>query len=118
MKTDYFGKAKSAGATNQIATEKEQVGMAVNELITDYYQAKYISTSSSSSSIGTQGQYVWDNLKQKLQDKYSEYASVDKPDGETTEKIILATTDEEGNQVTGVYNTTTGEIKWSDEQDS
>lgn len=113
---DYFGKARHAGTTNQIATEKEQVGMAVNELITDYYEAKYLSTGSSS--IGTQGQYVWNNLQQKLQDKYSKYASVGVPDGETDSMIILASTDEDGNQITGVYNTTTGVITWSDEQQS
>ena len=114
-----LNRAKSAGAASQVSDAKEQVSLTVNELVSEYYEEKYVN-GNTTGTTGTVEAYVASKLKTSLDSKYATAAEYT-ADAATVE-ITLVPTDENGTAVKGTYNVTTegkkGTIDWTDASNS
>lgn len=64
--------ASKAGVATQVATAKENVVLTMNELISDYYNQKYVENNGS---VGTLGSYIDQNIATRLDTSLVTYDS-------------------------------------------
>ena len=96
-----LGRAKDAGANSKVAEAKEQVGLAINDLVSEYYELKYVNNDNISGSVGD---YVDAGLAAKITD-YATY---------TSNTVTLISKDADGKTVSAEFDTTTGKLgQWT-----
>lgn len=104
-----LNRSKGAVVESKIAECKEHVMLTVNELVSEYYELKYVGPESTRPTESSPEAYVAAHLgdANKLDSKYASYASGTIT---LTEKDPNSTTDA---FITGTYSTTDGKITWS-----
>lgn len=101
-----LSRSKNAVIESKIADCKEHVMLTVNELISEYYELKYVGPESTRPTQATPEEYVAAKLGTKLDAKYVE-------SGATASSIILTEKDKDGKNIKGTYSTTDGTITWT-----
>lgn len=102
-----LSRSKSAVIESKIADCKEYVMLTVNELISEYYELKYVGPDNTRPSEPTPEAYVAAKLSGKLTDtKYVKSATA-------SDNIILAEINKDGKEIKGAYSTTDGQITWT-----
>lgn len=110
-----LNRASGAGVTSEVGTAKEQVSLAINDLVAEYYEKKYNpatdedKTATSGKDVGV---YVAENLKTQLaKAEYSDYAEA--AEYSTTAKtttVTLKKQDKDGNTLTADYDADTAKL--------
>ena len=115
-----LSRAKSAGTESKIADAKEQVSLTINDLISEFYEEKYVNTSSNVTAASAEA-YVAEKLTAaKIGTEYVKTVAKDNDTTPTTLTITLADSikDASGNPVVGEYTLSTGAMTWSDKTTS
>ncbi len=105
-------RASEAGVIAKIADSKEQVALAVNDLVEEYYQEKYTNTTLATPITESTGEYVATRLKAQLaKEEYKDYAQADEYDSDAkTTKVTLKVQDKDGKNLEATYDAATGKL--------
>lgn len=104
-------RATEAGITAKVADAREQVSLAVNDLVSGYYEEKYTNTAAATPISESVGEYVAKTLPDELKkDQYSSYASATYDETTKDATITLVPKDKNGKTLTAVYHSATGKL--------
>lgn len=105
-------RASEAGVIAKVADAKEQVALAVNDLVEEYYQEKYTNTTLATPITESTGEYVAKKLKEQLaKDEYKDYAEATEYDSTAkTTKVTLKVQDKDGKNLEATYDAATGKL--------
>lgn len=105
-----LSRSKNAVIESKIADCKESVMLTVNELVSEFYEKKYVKNETLAES--TPETYVAAHIgdEGKLDKKYATATSATSTDDAT---ITLVEKDPAGNSITGTYSKTDGTITWN-----
>lgn len=102
-------RATEAGVTTKISDAKEQVGLAINDLVAGYYEEKY--TNSTATVTVSLGEYVATNLPAELdKEQYTDFASATYDETSKNATVTLKPKDKDGNSLQAVYDSSTGKL--------
>ncbi len=102
-------RATEAGVTTKISDAKEQVSLAINDLVAGYYEEKY--TNSTATVTETLGEYVAKNLPTELdKEQYSDYAQATQDESTKNATVTLKAKDKDGKTLQAVYDSSTGKL--------
>lgn len=101
-----LNRANQSGAETKLSEAKEQVSLAINDLVADYYDKKYNGTSEITSTLG---EYVAAQLPTQLaKAEYSDYATAVKSGNDA--KVTLNVKDKDGKTLEATYSASTGKL--------
>lgn len=104
-------RTSEAGVTTKIADAKEQVSLAINDLVAGYYEEKYTNSAATTPLTDTLGQYVAKNLPTELQKgEYSDYAEAEADESANNAIVRLKPRDNNGKTLQAVYDSSTGKL--------
>lgn len=113
-----LNRSKGAVVQSKIAECKEHVILTVNELVSEFYEEKYVNNKTLATTEDTVEKYVSSHIKDKLDGKYASAASYTAG----TDVVITLTEknpDDSENFITGTYDSTNtdktklGTITWT-----
>ncbi len=109
-----LNRSKNAVVESKIAECKEHVYLTINDLVSEFYEEKYVNNKTLATTEDTPEKYVASHLGDsgKLDSKYAKAINATTSDPAT---ITLTEKNPESpdNDITGTYSTTNGKITWS-----
>ncbi len=109
-------KARKAGSDTKVATEKEQVILAINELTADYYDKKYVQNNTAVAEQ-TVGMYVATELANTEDSKFKGYATPASTGTGAAMEVTITTVskNDDGKQVQAIYKAADGTLgEWTE----
>lgn len=104
-------RATEAGVTTKISDAKEQVSLAINDLVAGYYEEKYTNSAATTPVSDTLGEYVATNLPDELKkEQYTDFAEATFEEASKNATVTLKPKDKDGKTLQAVYDSSTGKL--------